>query len=67
MEEMQRTNVVDEACLVQAETLILSPVGAGLPIRHAQQAASLIPNATLMCPPRVPRSCMPPDAVHRKA
>jgi class 3 adenylate cyclase len=43
----QATNVADEARLVRAETLILHPIGAGLPARSAQQAASLIPRATL--------------------
>jgi len=48
LEATQATSVVDEARSVQAETLILSPSGAGLPIRYSQQVASLIPGATLM-------------------
>src|SRR6266571_728085 len=48
LEAMQATNVVADAPKVRAETLIVSPAGAGLPIRHAHQAASLIPRANLM-------------------
>jgi class 3 adenylate cyclase/pimeloyl-ACP methyl ester carboxylesterase len=48
LQATQATNVIDEARAVQAETLILSPSGAGVPIRHSQQVASLIPGATLM-------------------
>jgi class 3 adenylate cyclase len=46
LQAMQSTNVVQEARLVKAETLILSPSGAGLPLRHAQAVASLIPGST---------------------
>jgi class 3 adenylate cyclase len=44
---VQATEVADEARRVRAETLILHPNAAGLPVRHAQGVASLIPNAIL--------------------
>ena len=46
-EAMQATNVAQEAARVQADTLILSPSGAGLSLRHAQEVASLIPHSSM--------------------
>jgi len=48
LEATQATSVIEEARVVESDTLILSPSGAGLPLRYAQQTASLIANATLM-------------------
>ena len=47
LEAVQATNVEDEAPRVQAETLVLFPREAGFSPRHAQDAASLIPRATI--------------------
>jgi class 3 adenylate cyclase/pimeloyl-ACP methyl ester carboxylesterase len=47
LEAVQATNVEEEAPRVRAETLVLFPRDAGFSPRHAQDAASLIPRASL--------------------
>jgi class 3 adenylate cyclase len=44
---MQAMNAVGAARAVKAPTLVLSTAGAGVPLRPAQEVASLIPGATL--------------------